>query len=261
MQERHLDHSLYFKEQGITTSKHVIPYIESITKIDSESVILEIGCGEGGNLVPFLDRGCQCIGIDISEEKIKSGRELFASHQHSDKIELIYADIYSISEQDAPKADIIVMRDVIEHLPNQDYFMSFLKRFLKKDGLIFYAFPPWRMPFGGHQQVLPHKFLSKLPYYHILPKPIYRMILKMGKMPQDAIEGMLEIKSTGISIHRFRKLLKKNNYEILKVTDWFINPNYETKFNLKPRKLIFFNKIPFFRDFMTTCYYCIVKQK
>ena len=261
MQKRHTDHSLYFKEQALTTEKHVIPYIEDIVSVGIESVILEIGCGEGGNLTPFLDRGCKCIGIDISEEKIKSGQKLFESHENNDKMELIYADIYSISEQDAPKADIILMRDVIEHLPNQDYFMSFIKRFLKPNGIIFYAFPPWRMPFGGHQQILPHKFLSKLPYYHILPKSLYRLILKTGGLSDNEIGGVMEVKETGIAIHRFRRLLKKNNYEILKATDWFINPNYETKFNLKPRKLVFFNWIPFFRDFMTTCYYCVVKQK
>jgi len=261
MQKRHTDHSLYFKEQSTTTQKYVIPYIEDIVAIGTESVILEIGCGEGGNLMPFLDRGCTCIGIDISEGKIESGQKLFKSHKNSEKIELIYADIYSIPEQEAPKADIIIMRDVIEHLPNQDYFMSFIKRFLKPDGIIFYAFPPWRMPFGGHQQILLHNFLSKLPYYHILPKSIYRLILKMGKLSDEVIEGMMDIKKTGIAIHRFRTLLKKHNYEILKTTDWFINPNYETKFNLKPRKLVFFNKIPFFRDFMTTCYYCVVRQK
>jgi 2-polyprenyl-3-methyl-5-hydroxy-6-metoxy-1,4-benzoquinol methylase len=261
MQERHRDHLLYFKEQSITTQRHVIPYIEDIIKIDENSIVLEIGCGQGGNLMPFLDKGCKCIGIDISKDKIESGREIFASYENKDNIELIDADIYTISEQEAPKADVIIMRDVIEHLPNQDYFMDFLKRFLKKDGIVFYAFPPWRMPFGGHQQVLPSRFLSKLPYYHILPKSVYRWILKVGKQPDSSIRGMMEVKDTGIAIRRFRKLLKKNNYEIVKTTDWFINPNYETKFNLKPRKLVFFNRIPFFRDFFTTCYYCVVKLK
>jgi 2-polyprenyl-3-methyl-5-hydroxy-6-metoxy-1,4-benzoquinol methylase len=261
MQERHKDHTLYFKEQSITTQKYVIPYIENVINIAKETVILEIGCGQGGNLAPFLDKGCKCIGIDISKDKIESGRVLFASHPNHENIELIEADIYTISEEEAPKVDVIMMRDVIEHLPNQDYFMDFIRRFLKKDGIIFYAFPPWRMPFGGHQQVLSSKLLSNLPYYHILPKSIYRWILKMGKQSDNSIKGMLEIKETGIAIGRFRRLLKKNNYEIIKTTDWFINPNYETKFNLKPRKLVFFNKIPFFRDFFTTCYYCMVKQK
>ncbi|MDR0368861.1 MAG: class I SAM-dependent methyltransferase [Bacteroidales bacterium] len=261
MQKRHKNHSLYFEEQTITTQKYVIPYIEDMVATGEETVVLEIGCGQGGNLKPFLDRGLKCIGIDISKDKIASGRELFQSHPHYKNLELIEADIYTIPEHNTLKADVIIMRDVIEHLPNQDYFMGFIKRFLKKDGIVFYAFPPWRMPFGGHQQVLRHKFLSKLPYYHILPKAVYRMILKMGNLPESTVKSMLEIKETGISICRFRKLLKKNNYEILKATDWFINPNYEIKFNLKPRKLIFFNRIPFFRDFITTCYYCVVKPK
>ena len=132
--------------------------------------------------------------------------------------------------------------------------------FLKSNGIIFFAFPPWRMPFGGHQQIVENKFLSNLPFYHILPKSIYKAMLKMGNTDEEQIECLLEIKETGISISRFTKIIKNNHYKILAKTDWFINPTYKIKFNLTPRKLFFFNKIPFIRDFFTTCYYCIIQN-
>jgi hypothetical protein len=115
------------------------------------------------------------------------------------------------------------------------------------------------MPFGGHQQVLRNKILSKLPFYHILPNPVFRWLLKLGKTDAESIKGMLGNKETGISIAKFRKIVKQNGYEFIKTTDWFINPNYEIKFNLKPRKLYIFNKIPYLRDFFTTSYYAVVK--
>ena len=101
------------------------------------------------------------------------------------------------------------------------------------------------------------KFIFSV-FYSI--NPIYKLILKIGKVPQQSINGLLEIKSTGISIARFEKILRVNNYKILRKTDWFINPNYEIKFSLKPRKLLILNKIPFIKDFFTTCCYCVVKQ-
>ena len=55
MQERHSDSLRYFNEQALTTQKYVIPYLESLKKIDSSLSVLEIGCGEAGNLKPFLD--------------------------------------------------------------------------------------------------------------------------------------------------------------------------------------------------------------
>jgi cyclopropane fatty-acyl-phospholipid synthase-like methyltransferase len=67
MQERHSNRKRYFNEQGLTTAKYVIPYISDLIAITPETTVLEIGCGEAGNLKPFLDMGCRCVGIDISE--------------------------------------------------------------------------------------------------------------------------------------------------------------------------------------------------
>ncbi|MTT25236.1 class I SAM-dependent methyltransferase, partial [Parabacteroides merdae] len=41
---------------------------------------------------------------------------------------------------------------------------------------------------------------------------------------------------------------------------YFINPNYETKFNLRPRRLWRFLNIPYIRNFYTTCGYYILKN-
>ena len=259
MQKRHQDNNLYFEEQAVSTRKYVIPYIEDgREKVNETTSVLEIGCGQGGNLLPFLEKGCNCVGIDICEEKIVMGQNFFKNHQNGDKIELIYDNIYEIDPQKFKKFDIILLRDVIEHLPDHNQLMKLLKFFLKENGIVFFAFPPWRMPFGGHQQVLRNKILSKLPFYHILPNPVFRWLLKLGKTDEESIKGMLGNKQTGISIGKFRKIVKQNGYEFIKTTDWFINPNYEIKFNLKPRKLYILNKIPYFRDFFITSYYAVV---
>ena len=39
MHERHKDRSLYFKEQGITTEKYVIPYIEEVVPLPENAEI------------------------------------------------------------------------------------------------------------------------------------------------------------------------------------------------------------------------------
>ena len=67
MQKRHSDRLLYFNEQIYTTRKYVIPFIEKHHDVTGDMSVLEIGCGEGGNLQPFLDLGCKVTGIDICE--------------------------------------------------------------------------------------------------------------------------------------------------------------------------------------------------
>ena len=153
------------------------------------------------------------------------------------------------------------MRDVIKHIPNQKKFMGFIKEFLEKDGKFFLGFPPRQNPFGGHQQVCNNKFLSKLPYFHILPHSVYKVILKIFGESEATINGLLEIKETGISIERFERIIKNENYIINKRTFYFINPNYETKFGLKPRKLTkLISLIPWFRNFFTTAMYYVVSK-
>ena len=138
--------------------------------------------------------------------------------------------------------------------------MERCRDFMKPDGLYFIGFPPWHNPFGGHQQLLKHKLFSKLPYFHIIPRSMYKGLLKMIGESDAKIEGMLEIYDTRITIDRLNRILKKSNYSVLKKTMWFFNPNYETKFGLKPRKQIgLLSATPLLRNFFVTAAYYVVR--
>jgi SAM-dependent methyltransferase len=221
---------------------------------------LEIGCAEAGNLKPFLDMGCKVTGVDISCGRIELAREFFANHPKKENLELICEDIYKADLQDKT-FDLVMMRDVIEHIPNQEKFMSYVKKFMKSDGKFFLGFPPWQNPFGGHQQICSSKILSKMPYFHLLPTPVYKLVLKTLEKNKARIDGLMEIKETGISIDRFERILKRENYTIEKRTFFLINPNYETKFGLKPRKQAgLISAIPWVRNFFTTAAYYVISK-
>lgn len=262
MQERHINRLQYFQEQDRTTRKYVIPYLQAVRPINQNTTILEIGCGEGGNLKPFLDMGCKRIaGVDILENKILNARAFFEDHPMRSNIEFFCSDIYRT--EDLGIFDIIIMRDVVEHIHDQEKFMELIKKFLSAQGIVFFGFPPWQNPFGGHQQICNSGILSRLPYFHLLPKPAYKLLLKIFGEKSKTIEDLLEIKETGISIERFERILKRTNYKIIKKTDYLINPNYETKFGLKPRKqLKLLASIPWIRNFyITSCYYVVSENK
>lgn len=258
MQERHKNRLQYFNEQAKTTEKHVIPYISKYVDVTEQTRVLEIGCGEGGNLQPFLDLGCEAIGVDLSPGKIKLANEFYVEHPNRDKLLLLNQDIYKTTRESIGTFHLIFMRDVIEHIPDQQKFMVFLKQFLKPQGKVFFGFPPWQMPFGGHQQICDSKLLSRLPWFHLLPDPAYKGMLRLFKEDENCIKSLMEIKATGISIERFKKYLKDAGFTIYDETHFLINPNYETKFNLKPRKQIgLIRHIPYVRNFYTTCLYCL----
>ena len=259
MQERHLNRRLYFDELAETTEKYFISYLNEFIPISSEIKILEIGCGEGGNLLSFAKRGCAVAGIDISKEKIDAGTEIFK--EMGIQANLICSDFFDVNDLDE-KYDIILIHDVIEHITNKESFLNEAKKFLNQGGIFFIAFPAWQMPFGGHQQACHNKYLSKMPFIHLLPARIYKWILSKAKEPIPVIDELLDIKKCRVPIEKFRKLAKRCQFEIRDEQFYFINPHYEIKFNLKPRKLTpLIGKIPYIRNFFTTSCFYILQSK
>jgi ubiquinone/menaquinone biosynthesis C-methylase UbiE len=173
--------------------------------------------------------------LTSQNRKLKTGTVSSKTIQNKKRLNLICEDIYNMSEPEKP-FDLIFMRDVIEHIHNQEKFMHFVKRFLSPGGFFFLAFPPWQNPFGGHQQICQNRILAKTPWIHLLPRKLYSALLKAGGEPQARIEALLEIKETGLSLERFEKILKKEHFEIVRKDFFFFNPNYEVKFGLTPGK-------------------------
>lgn len=258
MQERHKNRSMYFKELTITSRGYFIPYIQSWCTIEASTNVLEIGCGDGGNLLPFSEMGCNTVGVDIAQSRIRDAKAFF-NEFHAEG-EFIASDIFKLKELEQ-NFDIIICHDILEHITEKELFLSQLSKYLKPHGIIFMSFPAWQMPFGGHQQICRSRILSHLPFIHLLPVSIYRLLLKVFEVDADCTKELLSIKKTGISIEQFERLIRKRktNLKILNRQLWFINPHYEIKFGLSPRKL---NKmvagIPYFRNFASTsCFYML----
>lgn len=256
MQKRQLDRAQYFQELAITSEKHFLPYILKFKKIVPGLNILEIGCGDGGNLLPFAKMQCNVTGVDMAEVRIKDAIRFF--RETGEKAKFIASDIFKLKELEH-EFDIIICHDVIEHIDNKQQFLTDLQRYVKADGLIFMSFPAWQMPFGGHQQICRNKIISHLPFIHLFPRFIYKAILKCGKESEACIRELLSIKETRISIEHFQSLAQKVDAKVLNREFYFINPHYETKFGLKPRKLYpMISSVRYLRNFFTTsCFYMI----
>lgn len=264
MFEFHADRKRYFDIQVLNAEKYVIPFIEEKFPVSSGMRVLEIGCGEGGVLKAFINRGCEGVGVELDGSRIENANIYLPEDIAAGRLKFVVKDIYKVDvEKDFNGLfDIIVLKDVIEHIHDQSKLIGWMKNFLKPatagrpGGIIFYGFPPWYMPFGGHQQICKSK-ISRLPYIHLLPKGLYRWILKNRK---ENVEEMMEIRETRISIERFVRISKKEGYSLPHNRHYFINPIYEWKFGWKPRtQSIIIKAIPFVRNFFTTCVYYITQ--
>ena len=255
----HADRKRYFDIQILNAEKYVIPFIENSFPVKEGMRVLEIGSGEGGVLKAFINKGCTGVGVELDEPRVLNARQWLAQEIAEDKISFFVKNIYDVEVYDLGGAfDIILLKDVIEHIHDQPRLMKRLHHFLKPGGVIYFGFPPWQMPFGGHQQMCT-RTLAKAPYFHLLPTGMYKGLLRLFKEPEDVIASLAEIKETGISIERFEKIVKETNYKTIHKTHFLFNPIYEWKFGLKPRRqLPVINRIPFLRNFVTTCVYYLI---
>ena len=54
-------------------------YSTSFCPVEENQKVLDVGCGAGNNLVFFLNKGCECFGIDVTEDMVALGAENLAS--------------------------------------------------------------------------------------------------------------------------------------------------------------------------------------
>lgn len=260
---QHYNEKIRFQQQLDNAKAYVIPFIEEVFTLKTDMLVLDIGCGDGGVMLPFLEMGIKTTGIELNQQKADFAKQFLSNFLETGQAEIINLNIYEAEALEKYKAqfDLIILKDVIEHIFDQDKFIPYLKQFLKPGGRVYFGFPPWYMPHGGHQQVCSHKLLSALPYVHLLPVPLYRLLLKAFGETEPTIKELLEIKSTGISIERFEKLVLNNNYTIEAKKHYLINPIYKFKFGWKPKEQYnLVQKIPFFRNFITTCVYYLIRK-
>ncbi len=258
MQERHTDRERYFRELAQTSREFYIDYLRKFKNIGDGTRVLEIGCGEGGNLLPFAEAGCSVTGIDLAANKIANAKEYFAKRNMPG--EFISGNFLNMPARD-DRFDIVLIHDVIEHIEPDDKpaFFSGIKRFLKTDGIVFFGFPAWQMPFGGHQQICRSGVCSKVPFMHLLPASLYRGYLRIFKEDPAKIDELLSIKRSKMTPEKFERLCRETGFQIMERKLWLISPHYKAKFHLRPTRLrLGLDHIPFLRNFLSTsCFYIV----
>jgi SAM-dependent methyltransferase len=256
----HANKQQYFEHQRRVTAEHVLPFIERSWSLPEPARVMEIGCGEAGVLKAFIDRGCSAVGVDLNQKRLDKGRELLNSEIGAGQLRLVCADIYdSMAQDDLGRFDLIVLKDVIEHIDDQQRLLTRLHEFLRPGGTIFFGFPPWLMPFGGHQQVCRSKFISAAPYIHLLPTRLYERLLTAAGESPAKIDTMLSNKRTGITIERFERIAASTGYRTLDKRTYLLNPIYAYRFGVGTREqLPIIDKIPYVRDLVTTTAYYLL---
>lgn len=254
----------YFEHQYRVTADHVIPFVERSGSLPAGARVLEIGCAEAGVLRAFLERGATAVGVDSSARRLGLGREFLADAVREGRLELLHLDAAAL--RDHPRFlgafDLIVLKDVVEHVEDRPGLFALMRDLLSPSGRVFMAFPPWAMPFGGHQQICRSRVLSRTPYFHLLPTGPYHALLRAFGEPAGRIESLLATKRTGIGSLAFERLAEETGYRVADRRLYLLNPMYSYRFGIPPRaQAEWLSARGVVRDLVTSCaYYTLSPQ-
>ena len=243
----------HYIEQINHTRQYLIPYFEKHISGFKEKDVLEIGCAEGGFLTALREIGMHGMGLELESSRVKLALE------KDPELNIITGDItdrevISLIKQ---KFDLIVLRDVIEHIPNREMLFENLQKLLAPGGYVYISFPPRFSPFAGHQQN-GRSFLRKIPYLQVWPPWVIRLAGRLFNEFPYMVDFIIYNFKTGLTVSRFIKLVKQNGFVPYLTELFLIRPVYKIRFGLNPR---FFPNIGILREvFVTGCEALIIRK-
>jgi len=246
MTERH------FEEQKRHAESYLIPYLQRRLPGFRGFQILEVGCAEAGFLEALAGRGIRASGLELEPRRVALAKAL------SPSLEIFVGDITdpAIAGRIGGTFDLIVMRDVIEHVFDREAAFRNLRSLLNPAGFCYITFPPRFSPFAGHQQN-GRTILRRIPYLHLLPPAWLRSLGRMTAEHPHIIDGASANFRNGLSIRRFESLCGSHGFEMKVEELYLLRPVYQTRMGLPPVRL---PGIPFVREFLALGCECLLQK-
>lgn len=131
----HIPTREFFSTQYEVIGKKIYDHLKNggfLEMADDESTVIEIGCGAGGILKLFHDKGFKTYGVDVGKKYVEYGREKFGIELSVTTIENILID---------KRADIVIYSHVFEHLLDPNTELLHIQKLLKDDGIVYIEVP------------------------------------------------------------------------------------------------------------------------
>ena len=243
--EQHVKY--YWGYQYLLSRDVIVPELMKLGAFHPGDAVAEIGCGEAGVLEAFIEKGAlKPLGTDIATFRLDLGKKI--ADELGINLTLTEHDILFGEPKEEWKSsyNLVLLRDVIEHLDDATLALQNIRKILKPGGFLYVTFPPYTSPYGGHQHLLQNT-LGKLPYVHLLPKSLFWKIIESGKLEQDR-EEVQRLHGIRLSVKKFLSAAEQAGYHIEHEEYYLLRPVFKMKFGLPTVKLTPLKKLPLIKS-------------
>ena len=224
----------------------IVPYLRRLHVFQNNDRVMEIGSAEGGVLAAFVEAGAKAaLATDIAKNRLDMGEIISSELNLPIKFKVHNILSEPVSPEWKQTANLIILRDVIEHLDDTELALNKIKEFIRPGGYLYVTFPPYFSPFGGHQHNLKN-FWGKLPYLHYLPGPIFNRLIASGR-PADIAE-VKRLRSIRMTPSKFLKAAESCGYNLFRKDYYLLRPVFKMKFGLPSIKITPLSVLPFVKD-------------
>src|SRR3989338_4671620 len=149
---------------------------EELAKLWKPGKILDVGCGNCRNLLPFFIKKFDCYGIDFSENMIKEAKK-FVSKKNM-KVNLKVGDVSKLPYKDK-SFDYLLSFAVLHHLKNPEIRIKEINMVLKNNGQAYISvWNKLQLRFLFKRKETYVKFGNEKRYYHFISFFEMRRFLK-----------------------------------------------------------------------------------
>jgi SAM-dependent methyltransferase len=251
----------YRRYQVDLANRYLIPTLTRWGIAVAGSRLLEIGCGDGGCGAAFHAAGCDVTMMDVDERLVGIAKQ--ANTKENIVIPTYVGDVFDADGEFYSHGpfDIVLFRDVIEHLEAPHRALEVVKRYLDPRGVVFIVFPPYFSPYGAHQQILPRKTIAgipynKLPYLQLLPKPWFLNIAR-GETPAN--HEVMRLRDVCLTISGFEKSATRAGFRVRERTTYLSRPTFALRYGLPVIPASVIGAIPIVRELVVTAAYYLLE--
>lgn len=245
----------YWTYQYVLAAEYLRPCLEAWGVWRDGVRILDVGCGDAGASCALVEAGAVVDGLDLEPRRLTMARERAAARGLT--LNLAVADITDPATLGgfAGPYDLVLFRDVLEHIPDLDAALEQSLARLAPGGAIVVIYPPYWSAYGGHQQTLHLSGglpLARLPWVHWLGLRTWGALARSAGVDPAEWEDVVTVRRAALTTTGLQGRARRLGLEVRRARRYLLRPTYRLRYGTPVLGAGPLGRIPLLRDVLVT---------